>query len=114
MKSIIATLGMMIALSSAAHAGFYDGNELHQHCSDVNSPYYEGFCIAYIAAAADDMPCLNNVENLNAGQVRDVVKKYLNDHPERRQYNANFLSRNAIGVAFCDATDVLGAKAGVK
>jgi hypothetical protein len=37
---------------------------------------------------------------LDNGQVRDIVIKYLREHPERRQYSAVSLATDAIQQAF--------------
>jgi hypothetical protein len=72
-------------------SNFYDGNQLHTLCGANGAQ--SSFCSGYITGVADILQnqnanniCLPN--NATVGQITDVVKKYLVDHPETRQYTA--------------------------
>jgi hypothetical protein len=73
-------------------ATFYDGNQLYRLCTSSNNGD-ANFCSGYVAASADFLQNQNAnyvclPPNVVVGQLMDVVKKYLTDHPETRQYIA--------------------------
>lgn len=86
------SLVLMMLLGSPARAGFYSGNELLVFCTDAEVPV----CLGYIAGVADLLndglilptwkQCIP--ENANLGQIKDVVVRYLTDHPQDRHYSA--------------------------
>jgi hypothetical protein len=66
-----------------ARAGFLDGNQLFDRCSQPNGSVGESFCLAYITAITDalvDEGSRNGVfracfpDGVRAGQVEDVGK----------------------------------------
>jgi hypothetical protein len=82
----------------------FDGNELLQQCQH-NGMWGDGFCteIAWGMAAALQAPdthmaCM--APNVKSGQLRDVVVKYLRDHPEKRHLGAANLVSLALQGAF--------------
>jgi Rap1a immunity proteins len=121
MKKALALLGI-IAASTASSSGtlyvgtemtpnsaplwrdssgnFYDGNQLHTLCIAQNS-----FCSGYVAGIADVLQNqnANNLcipKNATVGQITDVVKKYLTDHPEMRHFSGFSIVFVALETAF--------------
>jgi hypothetical protein len=86
---------------------FYTGNELWSHCSD-ESAYSSGLCMGFVMGIADVMGAGSAIlgarvclpERVNGGETRDVVKRYLELHPERRHYAAASLVLDALAQAF--------------
>ncbi|WP_294189049.1 Rap1a/Tai family immunity protein [uncultured Sphingomonas sp.] len=93
---------------SPASADFKDGNELLAKCTTEKSDsvYYQNtaYCIAYIAGAVDMFTTWQMVgkapqcmpDNATAGQIRDVVVKYLQDHPTKRAEPGSLLVASAL------------------
>jgi Rap1a immunity proteins len=80
----------------------YDGNELLRMCNDPN-PTNSGFCLGYTNGVSDTLETFNVAclsLGVTTGQVRDIVIKYLRDHPDQRHHNADFLATRALLVAF--------------
>ncbi|WP_425475910.1 Rap1a/Tai family immunity protein [Mesorhizobium yinganensis] len=87
-----------------AQAGFTDGNELNEDCSGgTKGSFRSGACIGYVAGVVDADEGIGNClpYGPKMGQIRDVVKQYLQDHPESRHYNASSLVVIAVREAFC-------------
>jgi hypothetical protein len=98
-------------LVSGAKADFTSGNTLWDACQadEKQEPVKALFCNIYILGAGETFQVLQvanqvrfycvppKVEN---GQVMDVVKFYLRDHPERRQYSAPTLVMLALKEKF--------------
>jgi hypothetical protein len=71
---------------------FKDGNALLSDC-ESNDAFSAGACLGYVTGAHDGLgPRLVLVpENATAGQIKDVVVKYLRDNPESRNLPAGVL-----------------------
>jgi hypothetical protein len=94
------TLIVALALSNLAVGGtaagdFVDGNKLLQHCNEPYGTYSGGFCDGYISGVGS---AFNEMQGfycfpggVKAGQVIDLVKLYLTEHPEKRNYGASSL-----------------------
>jgi hypothetical protein len=105
MRMIIAALVFAFGISGEAKAGyFYDGNSLYEKCSG-SSNYDQGACTAYIAGAQDLLNFWNDGGKIKfvcmpgearAGQISDVVKKWLNDNPSQRHFPAAMLISKAL------------------
>ena len=95
-----------------APAQFYDGNKLYGFCTarESEATYYQqdARCTAYIIGAVDELTLLQQAHGLPAclpanatvGQLRDVVEKYLRDHPEKRAFAASAMVSVALREAF--------------
>jgi hypothetical protein len=90
MKKLIA---LCVALhATVAQAGFVSGNDLFKHLND-NTYYAQGYALGYILGVSDvfsgESHCLP--QGVNAGQVRDVVKNFLEVTPEIRHRPADVI-----------------------
>jgi hypothetical protein len=104
MRALLLISGLFMAAfaSSPATAGFQSGNDLYGICknADVSAPWV---CLGYAEGAFDaysswGMYCAPN--GVEAGQVRDVLTRYLENHPENRQNAAAELSIRAFSQAW--------------
>ena len=113
---LIAVVAALVILSPSRVIASPTGNKLYEQCkSPAGSPTYwydDASCLAYIQGFiegaisfqelwANDQPkaiCLP--ENVTAGQMRDVVVKYLEIHPERRHLPAMMSIMTAAVQAF--------------
>jgi len=99
----------MIALLSIALAAggiFESGNDLYETCMADR----QGACSAYVAGIADEISTLQATKStkplycpsprITLGQARDIVLKYLIDHPEQRDQYAASLASVALWTAF--------------
>jgi Rap1a immunity proteins len=80
---------------------FETGNSLYATCTTDHTAFSEGYCMGFIAGTADTMEGIriSNIcspEKATVGQVRDVVLKYLAEHPETRQNSAFDLIQEAL------------------
>ena len=94
---------------AAAEAAFNDGNWLYNQCEAGQNTVDFSFCLAYVTGATDawvDAQVVSKTKyfclpkNGTVGQIVDVVRKYLRDHPETRQYAADSEIEAAIQTAF--------------
>ncbi len=98
---------VVAGLAGPANAnGLLDGAQLFRDCQ-ADTASGQGFCLGYTSGIADILVhrpvngfkvCF--VEKVSAGQIKDVVSKWLKDHPERRQYGAPGLVANALAEAY--------------
>lgn len=88
--------------TSRAATYFDTGNELLSICND-NTPFKSGICSAAPGAYFDMMASIGykcDEAGVTRGQVRDVLVKYLRDHPETRNRPASFLAFLAFRESF--------------
>lgn len=95
-----------------AETYFQSGNALYARCTTDKSDrsYYQNdaFCMAYIVGVADEFELNRAVakkdecvsSSVTMGQLRDVAQKYLQEHPETRNYGASILVTLALISAF--------------
>ena len=97
---------VVLVLAGEAHAEWTRGNELHKWCSsDVDG--YASACAAYVSGIADVMEYAPVQEfkawfsgEILRGQLTDVVKRWLEQHPELRHHSAVKLVPIALSEAF--------------
>ena len=104
-------VGLSCLLASAAKADFTSGNELCDACAadEQKEPVKAIFCTSYIVGVGDTFQALQVAgrltyycipDKVTNGQAIDVVKLYLRDHPETRQYHAPALVMLALKEKF--------------
>jgi hypothetical protein len=108
MKSIAAIslvlLGSTVC-SGEAHARTYwnSGNELYRICESP-SRFDDGLCIGIVVGTIEMYEEMGGncpyTRNVTKGQARDVVMKFLRDHPQHRHLPASWLIVMAIEDAF--------------
>jgi hypothetical protein len=80
----------------------YSGNDLLHDCTDDNAITQKSFCLGFIMGIWDAAVVEEGVvhpskskfvipEEANLGQLKDVVVKYLIEHPAQRHLNAGLL-----------------------
>jgi hypothetical protein len=98
----ISAVAGAFAICSSASAQFINGNKLHEMCiTDKASAlnYSMGVADAHtFHRKKDPLFCLP--ESATAGQVLDVLCKYLADRPEKRHFTASSTSLLAFSAAF--------------
>lgn len=111
MKSSFVALAISLACS-ASYGGFVDGNKLqkladaHKRVSLPNpsqSDFNDAFqFIGYVQGVHDTLDAISicSPENVTAGQLNAVVKKYLDANPEKWGLEANMLIYYALSKAF--------------
>ena len=84
---------------------FLSGNQLHENCSSTSLADKQE-CIGYVIGVLDALGSLPKpmfcipLEVVSRQQVSDVVRRWLENHPEKRHYAANSLVFHAISQAF--------------
>ena len=98
--------------ASPAKAQFFTGNDIFAECqaSPSDTTYWQRDmkCTAYIVGAYDAADAVRSARNtercgpdgLTAGQLRDVVVKYMRDNPETRNLSGGKLVILAIMTAW--------------
>ena len=92
----IATALALACLPTAARADFATGNDLWNWFSSTDS-WRRGLCLGYVTAIAeivDDGGSVNPLcipEQVTRQPNVDVVKRWLDQHPEQRQKHAEIL-----------------------
>jgi hypothetical protein len=93
-RILLAFAGLLWGVCSA-EAYFIDGNELHRLCNESQlQGYNQGTCTGYVIAIVEMLGTFAGgckLDNVKSGQLRDVIKRYLVDHPEERHQPAHFL-----------------------
>lgn len=91
-----------------ASANFKTGNDLYSECTARESSltYYqeEASCLSYIIGAYDEFEVERQMadlpdctpDRLTAGQVRDIVTKFIRENPAYRNLTAAALVRGAL------------------
>lgn len=107
---VIMLVLLLVGLSGAAGAAFKSGNDLHTQCIDESEALKMmsfAYCIGYITAVADVISDYAKSQGRNCfppmvtgEQIVDVVKKWLETHPELRHYSAAWGVTRAFSEAF--------------
>ena len=100
--------------ASKVHPGFVAGNALWAWCGLTSTGTPPPGCVAYVEGVldgegdtrfllhADNVVCFGNVPSWT---VTDAVRRYIEQHPEKRSYAASSLVIEAVGAAFpCPTT----------
>jgi hypothetical protein len=95
---------MIVTTIATARAEFVTGNELYTKCTS-NDPADKFWCLGFTTGVHDTLPqgpkgLLCETPNVAAGQVLDVVVKYLRENPAYRDLPASLLAGAALGQAF--------------
>jgi len=105
--SVAIATSVLAATAPYAVGAFYTGNELLEFCRSQNPVtavdyVKDASCIFYIAGITDVIntrqACI--ASSVTAGQVRDVVVKWLKANPQERHYTAHNLVVLALSKAF--------------
>ncbi len=116
-KNTAAALQVLAAVGSSQNVSsqerprsFIDGVELLSLCLDPeDGPFVtHGYCMGYISGIADAMGAGSEVngyaacfpEGVAAGNLRDVVVRWLSDNPQAQHNNAEELVAEALSVFF--------------
>lgn len=90
---------------SGGRVAYYKGNDLHELCKDFPTEcriyvqgVVDGQLAAVMATSRDVAYCIP--EASTPDQVKDVVFRYLEEHPERRHQMAGSLIANALSDAW--------------
>ena len=105
---LVAALVVLVLVSASAQAidSWADGNELKKMChseANFDQGVCGGFAIA-VAGIVDNYPvagyrtCIPS--GVLAGQLNNIMVKFLDDHPERLHYAATSLAVEAFVEAF--------------
>lgn len=108
MKKLLTTL---LLVPTMAHAGFLTGNKLYEGM--ISEQTVERlYALGYITGVHDALEQTNHCSpsNATAGQVRDVVRRYLDQNPEFRNFDADILIRIALSKAWPCANNKSGKK----
>lgn len=84
----------LVALCATAHANFKDGNRLLADLNNTgasNTQIMPALGLGYIMGVADAYGGITHCppDNVTAGQVRDMVRNYLENNPAIRHLPAN-------------------------
>ena len=108
-RMLLAVVLVGVTWSGPAMAYFVDGNALHKVCQYPNVEFFPyGDCLGYTSGVSDVMTGGNIVDGLRAcigtnvsrGQAKDVVKRWLENHPQYRHLPARSLVAAALAEAF--------------
>lgn len=108
MRVLIGLTGLCIA--TASHAGFDSGNRLYEDCASTNY-FNRGYCGGYIVGIVDTLEAMQASgmlpksalcipEGATKGQLTDIVRKYLEEHPGQRHRDSGSLVPEALNDAF--------------
>ena len=96
--------------SSPALANYLTGKDLYADCSKPQGSFSQGFCSGYISGVVDAIEYyqINKGAEKNVcipmevsiGQVKEIVVRYLAQHPDQRANTASSLVWDAVRNAF--------------
>lgn len=88
----------MLAFPSVTQANFFNGNKIYEACNDRSNSAYLGYATGVMDAflaypTADTKICLS--EGVVSQQIADVLCRYVENHPEHRNYAGSSVARAA-------------------
>lgn len=91
----------LLLVGSSAQAFFYDGNDLLRRLN-FDDEVVQMVALGYVAGVSDANKgrthCMPN--NVTTGQLRDMVRNYLNNNPAERHYTAHSIVREVLASVF--------------
>ena len=104
MRAIILSL-LLLGGTTQSYAQFYDGNSLYQVCDQRGNNYSSGVCGGYVIGTIDTYLLTKSYPlclptNATAGQLTDVVIRYLETRPDQRHYAAASVVWTALTESF--------------
>ena len=106
---IVTALLAVLGVPDTARGAFIDGNTLHTRCNSPEDVYDKASCLWFVIGVADAIGGPNkgyqgrtfcHPSSVLTGQLRDVVKKWLNENPQLRHFTAVSLTAKALSEAF--------------
>lgn len=92
---------MSVLFASTAHAFFYDGNDLLRRLNS-DDEVLQMVALGYVTGVSDANKgrthCMPN--NVTTGQLRDMVRNYLNNNPAERHFSAHSIVRAVLASVF--------------
>jgi hypothetical protein len=88
---------------TSAFAAFDSGNSLFDSCNNASDASKQSHCLAYIAGVSDVLDGMHITctgGHVSLDEVKDVVVKYLREHPEQRNSDADDSTSIALTLAF--------------
>lgn len=100
MKTPVLALLLILAVSTQSLGSFMDGNKLYGYANS-DDPVELSIFFGYVVGTIDaHWGALCIPKDASSAQVKDIAKKYLDDHPEERHLAAERVVVNAIREAF--------------
>ncbi len=106
---LMATVAVLVLAGEARGDGWTTGNVLHEWCSG-ETVWHQRMCAGFVSGIADSMvnapvwewsTCFPPFPNtVTRGQLTDIVKRWLEQHPENRHLGAAGLVTAALSEAF--------------
>ncbi len=105
---LVAALALVLVSTAASAQGktAATGNQMMGLCHSAEA-FGQGLCVGFAMAVAGlaswlpyDAPAACFMETVTLGQLRDIMVKYLDDHPEELHYSATSLAAKAFAKAF--------------
>jgi hypothetical protein len=105
----IGLIFLLIGASTNAEESRSDGNALLQDCTDPSDIFGMGLCLGLLRGVRDTRTLYTIApsafsdcvpQEVTIGQVRSIVVKYLQDHPEKLHYRHALLVNFALSQAF--------------
>lgn len=88
MKRLILVAALV---SGSAHAQFYSGNDLLEKLDNNSSVVQRMFALGYVAGVLDTVIGVQVCppDQVQIGQAKDVVHRWLQNNPDKRQFSAS-------------------------
>jgi|SRR6516162_10061913 len=104
-KPIVAAALWMLVGSAAtcALAAHNTGNALFDSCNNPSDTSKQSYCLGYVAGVSEVLEGMHIIctwGRLSPDQIKDEVVKYLREHPEQRNMDADDLTSIALALAF--------------
>ena len=96
-------VGASLFWSTSAFATFDSGSALFDNCNNTNDASKQFYCLGYLAGMSDALDGMHIIcpgERISLDKIKDVVLKYLREHPEQRSMDADDLVGTALVLAF--------------
>jgi hypothetical protein len=108
-RNLLVVVLVAVTWGGVARASFIDGNYLHDVCKFTDTGLFQfGDCLGFTSAVADVLTgghivsgyraCIGT--NVSRGQAKDVVKQWLENHPQHRHLAAHRLVAAALAEGF--------------
>jgi len=108
LRALVLASGLLCSTSAFAQdkvMSHTSGNELFDRCNDGTTGQIAGelSCLAWVAGASDVLSFMRIIcppEDVTVGRMRDVLMRFLRDHPQDRHMAASYVAGVALWGAF--------------
>jgi hypothetical protein len=103
MRFVVLVMAVGLFWTTSAFAAIDTAGTLFDTCINQNDKSKQSYCLGYVAGATDVLTGMHIIcagAHVGLDEIKDVIVKYLREHPAQRDMDADDLTSTALALAF--------------